>query len=141
MHNLSSSLKTLKNGANHPGALKSVLAGLAIAWGSRTAMRVAEDATGRTLDAVAYLDELKAEIENAHAELVLIGDQFTERVSEHIRDGIMDGAVKARAAAMGWTPELFPPFIAHPATDDETVKAAYSVENMHREPYPDTAGD
>ena len=91
--------------------------------------------------AVAYLDELKAEIENAHAELVLIGDQFTERVSEHIRDGIMDGAVKARAAAMGWTPELFPPFIAHPATDDETVKAAYSVENMHREPYPDTAGD
>jgi hypothetical protein len=85
-----------------PGGVKSVLAGLAIAWGSRTAMRVAQDATERTIEATAELDGLKMEREALLAEIDDGHHVLSERLAVNIRDGYADPAVKARAAVLGW---------------------------------------
>lgn len=102
--NLSESVKSL-NGKN-PGTIKSLLAGLAIAWGSRTAMRIAQDATEKTVDANAYLKSLNDEIELATTTLSQTVESNRERVTDDIRSGYHDAAVKARAAALGWEETL-----------------------------------
>lgn len=103
MSNIGNIVKTLK-GPQGPGALKSVLAGLAIAWGSRTAMRVAEDATTRTVEATAYLGDINAAIKDAETSLIGLNDITHERYVATVRDGLVDEAVKARAAILGWQP-------------------------------------
>lgn len=94
MTNLSSALRAMRE-PQRPGTLKSVLAGLAIAWGTRTFSTQAMDATERRDAANAELETLRLEIEDAHALL-------SERLTGAIRDGYCDPQVKARAAALGW---------------------------------------
>jgi hypothetical protein len=121
MSNLKSALSALNQPAR-PGALKSVFAGLAIAWGTRTFSNQAMEAAEQRDAALAELDALRQEIESVNAAL-------SERLLSAIRDGYADPAVKARAAYLGWA-ETPSPFA------EDTSLTENDKMNILRETYP-----